>query len=205
MSVFSTPFEEAMFNSLGSNPLFGNAKKPDASGPVANPNARNSNQAADKKVEEQANALARVNEIRNLWSSSTESQQKALLQQQRQWEESPSHSGEGPLGKYGASFDFTDKAPKQVGGIGAGRGGGGFAGFAVPDLLDPIAARSLEDRFYGKGETLSVDERMMLLKHQNKNREIETAKMKEYSDLLSRKNQPGVWSPHLAGGTAPAA
>jgi hypothetical protein len=201
MSVFSTPFEEAMFNSLASNPLFGNAKKPDASGPVANPNARNSNQAADKKVEEQANALARVNEIRNLWSSSTESQQKALLQQQRQWEETPSHSGEGPLGKYGASFDFADKTPKQVGEAGAGRrgGGGGFAGFMVPDLIDPIAARSLEDRLAGKGGApLSLDERMLLLKHQNKTREIETAKMKEYSDLLSTKNQPGVWSPHLA-------
>jgi hypothetical protein len=191
MSVFSTPFEEAMFNSLGSNPLFGNAKKPDASGPVANPNARNSNQAADKKVEEQANALARVNEIRNLWSSSTESQQKALLQQQRQWEETPSHSGEGPLGKYGASFDFTDKTPKQVGGIGAGRGGGGFAGFMIPDLIDPTAARSLEDRLAGKGGApLSLDERITLLKHQNKTREIEAAKMKEASELF---RQPGFY------------
>ena len=99
--------EEGRIDSMSKSYDGGTGKTPDSSGPINNPSAQNNQQVAQKKVEQQVDALKRVNEIRVLWGLSNESQKKDLLQSQRNWEGTPFHTGQGPLGEYGASFEYS--------------------------------------------------------------------------------------------------
>jgi hypothetical protein len=111
-----TPMEEGRIDSLSKSYDGGVGKTPDSSRPINNYSAQNNQQIATGKVEQQTDALKRINEIRNLWSSSNESQQKGLLQSQRDWEQTPFHTGQGPLGAYGASSDFSPQRSMSMGG-----------------------------------------------------------------------------------------
>jgi hypothetical protein len=203
-----TPVQKAMANQLGDLFNTKEEEKPDSTAPVANPNAKNSNQAADKKVEEQANALARVNEIRNLWATSSEAQRKGLLQAQREWEEKPMHTGEGPLGGYGASSGFESREPiqQQQAGSRVAGGRGGFPGFMIPGILDENIYKGLAQKaqygaagqFYNSSNRRSIDEEIMLKKHEQKTKEIQAQKEKELSSLGAGAVTPGVWNPAYA-------
>jgi hypothetical protein len=121
-----TPLQKAMASQLGELYKGGSAETPDSTGPLANELAKNSQQRGNDKVKDQENALDRVNEIRKMWESSDESQRKGLLQAQRDWEETAMHTGQGPLGEYGSSWDFASKEPIQK----PLKWGGGFSGWS---------------------------------------------------------------------------
>jgi hypothetical protein len=178
---------------------------PSSNIPIGNQSAQNNQQRAGSAVDQQSEALARVNEIRGLWESSNASQQKGLLQQQRDWEESTAHTGTGPLGEYGAATQFASSKTFKMGrpenNKPMGRGGFGmgmYPGLLNSEFYNIITSKDPEGATGQFANPRSVTEELMLSRHNQAKGEIYQREKEELEMIKSGKNKPGTWSPHLA-------
>ena len=102
----------------------------------------------------------------------------------------------------GQNVPQQSQAVGRGGGRGGGGGMGGMGGFMIPGLLrEDIYKGMASKQQYGAGgggPTRSIDEELMVKRHEAKTKEIQSQKEKELASLKSGGTTPGVWNPILA-------